>query len=64
MKDILCDKETFMLYLKITGIIHSCIKGEVKKITNCHSYMKGFEANVEISEDKVLCQLKCIRYEF
>ncbi len=27
-------------------------------------YMEDFEANVEVSEEKILCQLKCTRLEY
>jgi hypothetical protein len=27
-------------------------------------YMEDFEANVEVSEEKMLCQLKCTRLEY
>ncbi len=38
-------------------MIHSCVKGETKEITNCHFVIYGrFQANVEVLEGKKFLQ--------
>jgi hypothetical protein len=48
---------------KRKGMIHSLLQRR-RKISYKLSYMEDFEANVEISEEKIFFKLKCTRKEY
>ncbi len=56
--DIFCKKR-----IKRKGMIHSLLQRR-RKISYKLSYMEDFEANVEISEEKIFFKLKCTRKEY